>query len=199
MRSGMRYPDKNQRQNLSMSTERLITARKRSLGQGNIFRSVCQEFCPQGGGGGSASPGTPPGPGRYPPGPGRFTPPGPGRYPPGPGRYPPGTRQVTPRARQVPPSSRDQAGTPPGQGRYPPRPGRYPPGQAGTPPGPGRYTPPDQAGTPRDKAGTPPDKAGTPPEIRSTRGRYASYWNAILFVRSFANSIFNHLEKIRRM
>ena len=27
----------------------LVTARKRSLGQGNIFRSVCQEFCPQGG------------------------------------------------------------------------------------------------------------------------------------------------------
>ena len=27
----------------------LFTARKRSLGQGNIFRSVCQEFCPQGG------------------------------------------------------------------------------------------------------------------------------------------------------
>ena len=26
----------------------LITARKRSLGQGNIFRSVCQEFCPRG-------------------------------------------------------------------------------------------------------------------------------------------------------
>ena len=25
-----------------------ITARKRSSGQGNIFRSVCQEFCPQG-------------------------------------------------------------------------------------------------------------------------------------------------------
>ena len=24
-----------------------ITARKRSLGQGNIFRSMCQEFCPQ--------------------------------------------------------------------------------------------------------------------------------------------------------
>ena len=28
----------------------LITARKRSLGQGNIFSSVCQEFCPQEGG-----------------------------------------------------------------------------------------------------------------------------------------------------
>ena len=27
----------------------MITARKRSLGQGNIFRSVCQEFCSQGG------------------------------------------------------------------------------------------------------------------------------------------------------
>ena len=24
---------------------------KRSFGQGNIFRSVCQEFCPRGGGG----------------------------------------------------------------------------------------------------------------------------------------------------
>ena len=29
-----------------------FTARKRSLGQGNIFISVCQEFCPRGGGGG---------------------------------------------------------------------------------------------------------------------------------------------------
>ena len=27
----------------------VITARKQSLGKGNIFRSVCQEFCPQGG------------------------------------------------------------------------------------------------------------------------------------------------------
>ena len=29
----------------------LVTACKRSLGQGNIFRSVCQEFCSRGGGG----------------------------------------------------------------------------------------------------------------------------------------------------
>ena len=28
----------------------IFTAHKQSLGQGNIFRSVCQEFCPQGGG-----------------------------------------------------------------------------------------------------------------------------------------------------
>ena len=30
-------------------THHIITARKRSLGQGDIFSSVCQEFCPQGG------------------------------------------------------------------------------------------------------------------------------------------------------
>ena len=39
---------------LKTRTERdcftIVTARKRSLGQGNIFRSVCQEFCPHGGG-----------------------------------------------------------------------------------------------------------------------------------------------------
>ena len=28
----------------------IITARKRSFGQGNIFTSMCQEFCPRGGG-----------------------------------------------------------------------------------------------------------------------------------------------------
>ena len=31
----------------TMDTNGLITARKRSLGQGNIFSSVCQEFCSQ--------------------------------------------------------------------------------------------------------------------------------------------------------
>ena len=31
-----------------------VLAIKRSLGQGNIFRSVCQEFCPRGGGGSAA-------------------------------------------------------------------------------------------------------------------------------------------------
>ena len=36
--------------NLALEMARIFTARKRSLGQGNIFRSVCQEFCPQGGG-----------------------------------------------------------------------------------------------------------------------------------------------------
>ena len=36
--------------NLKCKREKVIfTAHKRSLGQGNIFRSVCQEFCSQGG------------------------------------------------------------------------------------------------------------------------------------------------------
>ena len=58
----------------------LFTARKQSLGQGNIFRSVCQEFCPRGG---STWAGTPPqvGPGTPPSRPGtpprtRYPPPG---------------------------------------------------------------------------------------------------------------------------
>ena len=35
----------------SKELQHIITARKRSLGQGNIFTSVCQEFCSQGSGG----------------------------------------------------------------------------------------------------------------------------------------------------
>ena len=82
------------------------------------------------------------------------------------------------------------AGTSPGQvhpSRYTP-PGRYTP-WAGTPPS--RYTPcrytPQQV---HPLAGTPPKQvhpqAGTPPPpvhagIRSTSGRYASYWNAFLW------------------
>ena len=63
--------------------------------------------------------------------------------------------------------------TPPGPGR-PPRPGR---------PTPTRQTPPDQADPPRTRQ-TPP-RPGRPPReadssIRSTSGRYASYWNAFL-------------------
>ena len=40
----------------------IFTARKRSMGQGNIFSSMCQEFCTQGG-----VPGQVHHPGRYPP------------------------------------------------------------------------------------------------------------------------------------
>ena len=39
----------------SQQVNGVFTARKRSLGQGNIFSSVCQEFCPQEGGEVSAS------------------------------------------------------------------------------------------------------------------------------------------------
>ena len=34
---------------VKLQLSEIITAHKRSLGQGNIFRSVCQEFCPGGG------------------------------------------------------------------------------------------------------------------------------------------------------
>ena len=67
----------------------VITARKQSLGQGNIFSSVCREFCSQGGSA-SVHAGIPP------------PPPG-TRQPPPPGADPPGTRH--PR-QQTPPGSR---------------------------------------------------------------------------------------------
>ena len=72
---------------------------------------------------------------------------------------------------------------PPDQADTPPRPGRPPPDQADTPPRPGRHTPPDKADTPPDQADTPPREADS--SIRSTSGRYASYWNAFLLLGKF--------------
>ena len=89
-----------------------ITARKRNLGQGNIFSSVCQEFCSQWGGSASVHAGIP---------------------------------------HPLPPGADPHPGT------------RHPPG-----PGPSA----DQ---------TPPSLRSACLEIRSTSGRYAFYWNAILF------------------
>ena len=99
---------------------------------------------------------------------GCHTPPGPGRPPwdqadPPPDQAdPPGTRQTPPRTRQTPPDQadtpQDQADTPPGPGRHPPGPGRHPP-------------------SPREADSS----------IRSTSGRYASYWNAFLFLCEFPN------------
>ena len=105
------------------------------LGQGNIFTSVCQEFCPQGG----SPENPPPRPGRHhpPPGPGRHHPP-PAREPP-PGQADtttPGTRQTPPPWNQGEPP-RDQAD--PQQGEPPP-----PQDQADPPAGPGRPPPPRQ-------------------------------------------------------
>ena len=75
---------------------------------------------------------------------------------------PPGTRQTPPGPGSQPPGTRqtppwDQADPPPGPGRPPPGPGRHPPGTRQTPP---------------------PREADT--SLRSTSGRYASYWNAFL-------------------
>ena len=110
---------------------------------------------------------TPPGPDRHPrtrqtPPWTRQTPPRPGRHPPRPGRHPP----------------RDQTDTP-GPGRHPPGPGRHPPRPGRYPPRPGR--PPDQADTSLGQADTPRWEEYC--SIRSMSGRYASYWNAFLFVQ----------------
>ena len=118
------------------------------LGQGNIFPSMCPEFCPHGGRvSASVHAGI------------HSTPsPGPGR--------PPGSITTPP----------DQA-DPPGS--------RHPPDQAEPPPPQwADIIPPDQADPPGSRH--PPDQADPPQEadssIRSTSGRYASYWNAFLFV-----------------
>ena len=129
-------------------------------------------------------PGTPPPPGsRYPPRsrhpPGTDTPPGadlpqeqtyPGSKPPLPQEQTPPRCRHTP-WEQTPPQSRHplEADTP-----HPHPPSRHPleqtPPQEQTPPG---------TDTPRHRACW---------EIRSTRGRYASYWNAILLLTSVKKS-----------
>ena len=118
----------------------LVTARKRSLGQGNIFTSVCHSVH----GGGEYLAGTPPwqihSPGRYSPPPDRYTPLGrytsPGRYAPWTGTPPqtgiPPPRQVHPLDRYVP-----HGQVHPPLARYIPL-GQVHPPSTGTPPPP-RY------------------------------------------------------------
>ena len=105
----------------------------------------------------------PPGPGAPPdqvhPSPDQVHPPN-QVYPPGPGDQVHPPDQVHPRDQVHPP---DQVPHPPWT-RYTPRPGTPSPWT--------RYTPQDQVPPPRGTACW---------EIRSTSGRYASYWNAILF------------------
>ena len=93
-----------------------------------------------------------------------------------------------PRTRQKPPPGTRE--TPLGPGRHPPGPGRHTPRGTGrhTPPGPGRH-PPGPGRSPRDQADTPQDQGDPPPReadssIQSTSGRYASYWNAFLFINA---------------
>ena len=75
-----------------------------------------------------------------------------------PGRAPP-REQTPPQTRQTPP---DQADPPSPPEQTPPRPGRHPP---------------DQTDTPSRTRQTPPEADSS---IRSTSGRYTSYWNAFL-------------------
>ena len=97
-----------------------------------------------------------------------------GRTPPG--RENPPPRQGGPPSREEPPSP-DQADTPLDQADTPPDQAEPPTDQADTPPGPGRAPP---------GPGRPPPGKQTP-EYGLRAARYASYWNAFLFV---ANVIF---------
>ena len=133
---------------------------------------------------------------------------------------PPVTRQTPPRDQgelpqdqeEPPPRTRQN---PPGPGRTPPGTKENPPGPRRTPPGPGR-TPPDQGEPPGTRQTPPPgtkenhpppgtkenhpprDQADPPREedcsIRSMSGRYASYWNAFLFINAFGNTLVPKLE-----
>ena len=138
---------------LGLGQKNIITARKRSLGQGNIFAPVCHSVHR-----GSASVHA-------------VIPP-----PPPPTRHTPWTRHTPP----------DQAssrpGTPPDQAP-PPGPGTPGPGTPQTRHSP--TPPPGQACTPLTRH---PPRCRACLEIRSTRGRYASYWNAILFGKNFAEN-----------
>ena len=88
------------------------------LGQGNIFTSVCQEFCPQGGRVSASATcwDTPPRPGRHPPGADtpqtRQTPPW--------SRHIPLDQADTPRTRQTPPGKQTQAYGLQAAGTHPP-------------------------------------------------------------------------------
>ena len=159
---------------------------QRSCGQGNIFAPVCHSVH---GGGVCLSacwdttppweqtspwsrhpPGADPPGSRHPPGadtPWEQTPPW-SRHPPGADTpYPP---EQTPLRKPTPtPRSRPPEQTPPPHSRHPPG--------ADTPPPPGADTPPRQ--TP---SGSRHPSREADSSIRSMSGRYASYWNAFLFL-----------------
>ena len=100
---------------------------------------------------------------------------------------------------------------PPAPGRHtprdqadPPRPGRPPQDQAVTPlPPRTRQTPPwIRQNPPRTRQNPPPDQAEPPPpeadsSIRSTSGRYASFWNAFLFYQYISRQQKQKLKRIK--
>ena len=122
------------------------------LRKGNVFTSMCQEFCPQGG---------------------RCLTDTPQADTPPPGRHPSPRQTPLPQADTPPPGRHPQADTP--QADTPCR--QTPPRQ--TPPAgrhPLRQTPPYRHTPPGRHPPHPP-----PPVNGHCIGRYASYWNAFLF------------------
>ena len=119
-------------------------------------------------------------------------------HPPRPGTPPPPPDQAHHHHQAPPPA---QAHHPPGPGT-PPRPDT-PPRTRHTPPPQTRHTtnPPRTWHTPLSPRTRPPPRQGTPPDqasppeadsgIRSTSGRYASYWNAFL-LKFISGQIFRH-------
>ena len=105
-----------------------------------------------------------------------------GRTPPWTGRTPRTGRTPTPPplGRENPPGRQEppQAGRTPRQGRTPPGQGEPPPDQADPPPPWTRQNP--QIRHTHPGPGRPPREADS--RIRSTSGRYASYWNAFLLL-----------------
>ena len=139
-------------------------------GQGNIFTPVCHSFCSQGGSLPQCMLGYPP----------EQTPPGADTHDtPPPGQQTPPGADIPPRGRHTPRADTPQEQTPLHGSRHPLQ-SRHPPEQK---PPRGRHPP--GADTP---LGADPPKPPTPPgadtSIRSTSGRYASYWNAFLLFYS---------------
>ena len=132
--------------------------------------------------------------------PGMENPPRPGRH------HPP---QHPPQNGEAPPDQADTT-TPP-EWRTPPGPGRHHPPGMENPPGPGKHHPPEPGRHHHppgmeNPPGWRPPRNGDPPEwrtppgmetppreadssIRSTSGRYASYWNAFLLYNKFIEVI----------
>ena len=123
VRSNLHFIDKLLKINTFLFGTKIFTARKRSLGQGNIFSSVCQEFCTRGGVCLSAYWDTTPPPHQA-KGPGtplEQTPPGPGTPRAG---TAPTLEQTCPQTRHPPPNRYPQSRHP--QEQAPP-PSRHPP------------------------------------------------------------------------
>ena len=85
---------------------------------------------------------------------------------------------------------------PPPRDQRPPLTRQTPPGPETHPPGPGRHPPWDQGPAPPPGPETPPREADA--SIRSMSGRYASYWNAFLFIYLYIFQAYQNKVALQR-